>query len=66
MDLFIGISNLFFGIVITLVGFRVYSPFKGKDDPEKEERWYKKFGTFFKIAGILILVVGVIKTLSYL
>ena len=52
--------------MMTLIGFKVYNPFKGKNEPEKEEQWYKKFGTFFKIGGIAILVTGIIKMIGNL
>lgn len=61
IDLFFGIGNILFGSIMALIGFKVYNPFKGKNDPEKEEQWYRKFGTFFKIAGIAILLFGIIK-----
>ncbi len=63
MELVFGIGNIVIGIMMTLIGFKVYNPFKGKNDPEKEEQWFKKFGTFFKIGGISILIWGLIKLL---
>jgi hypothetical protein len=64
MELIFGIGNIGIGIVVTLVGFKIYNPFK--QEPEKEELWYKKFGTFFKIGGIAMLIFGLIKTLGNL
>jgi hypothetical protein len=63
MELIFGIGNIVIGIIMTLIGFKVYNPFKGKNEPEKEEQWFKKFGTFFKIGGIAILIWGLIKLL---
>ena len=64
MDLYFGITNILAGIIMTLIGFKVYNPFKGKNQPEKEEEWYKKFGTFFKIAGIAVFLFGLFMTFS--
>lgn len=66
MELIFGIGNIGIGIMITLIGFKVYNPFKGKNEPEKEGQWYKKFETFFKIGGIVILIFGIIKTIGNL
>ncbi len=64
MDLIFGIGNIGIGIVMTSIGFKIYNPFK--QEPEKEKLWYKKFGTFFKIGGIAMLIFGLIKTLGNL
>ncbi|MEY5048543.1 MAG: hypothetical protein RLZZ175_1902 [Bacteroidota bacterium] len=64
MDLIIGICNLSIGLIMSLLGFKFYNPFKGKNEPEKEELWFKKFGAFFKIGGIIMLILGVLKTVS--
>ncbi|WP_298514785.1 hypothetical protein [uncultured Kordia sp.] len=61
MELFLGIGNITIGVMMTLIGFKVYNPFKGKNQPEKEEEWYRKFGTFFKIGGIAVLIFGILK-----
>ncbi|MCE7992931.1 MAG: hypothetical protein HEP71_13160 [Roseivirga sp.] len=66
MDLFFVIGNVAFGLIMTLIGFKVYNPFKGKNEPEKEELWFKKFGTFFKVAGIIILIGGLIRLFAQL
>ncbi|SDK62987.1 hypothetical protein [Flavobacterium noncentrifugens] len=67
MDLFYGFFNTLLGILATLIGFKIYRPFKSKDgNTEKEELWYRKFGTFYKIGGIFMLVLGVIKLLNNL
>ncbi|MGL1886214.1 MAG: hypothetical protein OCD76_06840 [Reichenbachiella sp.] len=64
MELLFAIGNIGFGSYMTLTGFKVYNPFKGKDTPEKEEAWYKKFGTFFKIGGILLVGFGLYSLLN--
>ncbi len=66
MDLVFGIGNVVFGILITLIGFKIYNPFKGKNEIEKEEKWYKKFGKLFKIGGVIILIFGIINTIGSL
>ena len=60
MDLFFGINNIIFGIVMMLVGFKVYIPFKAGGDTEKQELWYKKFGTLLKFLGFFMLIFGII------
>ncbi len=60
IDLIVAISMLLSGLFITLIGFNIIK-LKPKR-PEDEERmieWRKKFGKFFKIAGIVILIIGV-------
>ena len=66
MDLFFGIANIAVGLLMTLIGFKAYNPFKGKNEPEKEEQWYKKFGIFFKLGGIAILIFGIINMIGNL
>ncbi len=61
MELIIGIAQTCIGIIISLVGFKLYNPFKNKNDEEWEKQWYKKFGTFFKIAGPAISLLGLHK-----
>ena len=61
-----GIGNVAVGLIMTLIGFKVYNPFKGKNEPEKEAQWYAKFGLFFKIGGIGILSYAIIVMLRYL
>ena len=60
MDWFFAIGNIVFGLVMTLIGFKVYNPIKSLGDPEKEAAWFKKYGTFFKLGGAVILVIGVL------
>ena len=54
-----GFATPIIGLMLTLIGFKIINPFKGKNEPEKEEAWYKKFGLFFKIAGIALLLGGI-------
>jgi len=59
VDLIVAISMLLSGLFITLIGFDIIK-LKAKK-PEDEERmieWRKKFGKFFKIGGIVILIIG--------
>lgn len=60
IDTIVAISMLLSGLLITLIGFDIIK-LKAKK-PEDEERmnvWRKKFGKFFKIGGIVILIIGV-------
>jgi hypothetical protein len=60
IDNIVAISMLMSGIFITLIGFDIIK-LKAKK-PEDEERmivWRKKFGKYFKIGGIGILIIGV-------
>ena len=60
MDLFFGVGNVFLGAVMTLIGFKVIKLFY--DEQERAEKWYKKFGLLFKIAGLFILCFGLLQT----
>ncbi len=66
MELIIGIWNIIVGIGMTLIGYKVFNLFYGSNEPEKKELWYKKFGTFFKIGGILIAIIGIYLTIKHL
>ena len=35
MELVFGIGNIGIGALLTLIGFKFYNPFKGKNEPEK-------------------------------
>lgn len=59
LDYFYGFFNLALGTVLTLIGFKVYKPFK----KDKEEEMNRKFGTFYKVAGIGLIIWGLIKVL---
>ena len=56
----VGLLEVLAGVYVTLVGFGVVAPAK---DPEYNKRWLKKFGTFMKISGPLIMLVGFVKLL---
>jgi hypothetical protein len=53
----IPLFNIIAGIIGMLIGFKVYNPFA----EDKSELYYAKFGSFFKFAGILMLIWGIIK-----
>ena len=55
------IGEIIFGILLTLIGFKVYNPFKGRNEPEKEVEWYKRFGTLFKIGGPVLIIAGLLQ-----
>lgn len=60
IDTIVVLSMLVSGLLITLIGYDIIK-LKVKK-PEDEERmivWRKKFGKFFKIGGIGILIIGV-------
>lgn len=59
-------ANLGFGIILTLIGFKIYNPFKGKNQPEKEREWYSKFGNLNKYAGIALIIFGAIKLIGHI
>ena len=63
MDLFYGFFHIAIGIFMTLKGFKILKSSKVKDENEiaKEELWHSKWGTFFKIGGIVMLVGGIIE-----
>jgi len=63
MEIFFAFAQLITGIYMTLVGFKVIDIFKGKVDSEKEEKWFKKFGGFFKYGGIGLIIIAVIQLL---
>lgn len=64
MELIFGIGNVVIGIIMSLIGLRVYNPFNGKNNSEKEEEWYDKNGTFFLIGGILMTLFGIFKVIA--
>jgi len=58
---FFAFGQLIAGIYMTLIGFKVINLFKGKNEPEKEQEWYKKFGGFFKYEGIGMTILAIIQ-----
>ncbi len=61
IDLIVAVSMLLGGLLITLIGFDIIK-LKAKKPEDKERMivWREKFGKFFKIGGIVILVIGVL------
>jgi hypothetical protein len=59
LEYFYGFFNLFIGIVCTLIGFKIYRPFR----KDKEEEMNKRFRTFYKVGGIALIIWGLIKVL---
>ena len=60
LDIIVAISMLLNGIFITMIGFEIIK-LKAKK-PEDEDRmivWRKKWGVYFKIVGIVILILAV-------
>ena len=60
LDIIVAISMLLSGLFTILVGFDIIK-LNGKN-PEDEERmivWRKKWGMFFKIGGIVIVILAV-------
>ena len=51
------IFNIILGIIFLLIGFDKYQPFS----PQKREIMMKKFGLFFKIAGLILLIGGIVE-----
>lgn len=52
--------NIVIGTIFTLIGFKIYKPFK----KEKEEMAYKKYGDLYKYGGIIMVIGGLIGALS--
>lgn len=46
---------LFIGLIMILIGFKLYKPFK--------EDYYKRFSLFYKLGGILLLILSLINIL---
>ena len=60
LDIIVAISMLLNGLFTTLVGFDIIKLTAKK--PKDEERmivWRKKWGMFFKIGGIVIVILAV-------
>jgi hypothetical protein len=53
-----GIITFFCGIYCTLLAFRVVAPGK---NVERNELWYRKFGTMMKICGPIITLFGLLQ-----
>ncbi len=60
IDLILALCMLLSGLLITLIGFDVIKlKTKNSVDEERMNVWRKRFGNFFKIAGIIVLTIGV-------
>ena len=57
LDHFYGYFNVILGILMILIGFRIYKPFKG----EKGEAVYRKFKDLYRYGGIGMLIWGLTK-----
>lgn len=62
----LAIIMLIGGIYMILVGFNVIK-FKAKksEDEEKMKLWPQKFDIFFKIGGIIVLLMGIFQLIIY-
>ena len=56
LDLLIGYFNVVLGIMFTSIGFKIYKPFR-----DKAEEMERRFGTFYKVGGITLIIWGLIK-----
>lgn len=65
MDLFFAVGNIIVGIILTIIGFKIYNPLKGKTTPEKEKIWYDKYGIILKLVGIIVFLLGLSKLVRY-
>jgi hypothetical protein len=63
MGIISGILLILGGTFMTLIGFRLINVFKGLNDAEKVENWYKKYGLLMKIGGIFALIIGLVNIL---
>ena len=57
LESFFSYFNVILGTVFILIGFRIYKPFK----KEKAEEMNKKYGTFYKLAGVGLIIWGLVK-----
>ncbi len=57
---FYGYFNLIIGIIMILIGFRIYKPFKGNN----EEKTYQKFKYLYMLGGIVLFISGLFKILK--
>ncbi|MCF6147144.1 MAG: hypothetical protein E3K37_00620 [Candidatus Kuenenia sp.] len=52
-----GIGFIVVGILLSLYGF---GKLQASKNPEKNAEWLSKYGTFLKIAGPILIVIGII------
>jgi len=61
IDTIAAVIILLGGLIITLIGFEIIKlKSKNSKDEERMIYWRKKFGKFFKIGGIVILIIGIL------
>ena len=58
-----GLIPLLGGIYCTLLGFGIVAPGK---NPEGNELWLKKFGTFMRVGGPFLILFGLVRLLGLL
>jgi len=67
MDLFFGIGNIIVGLIMTLIGFKIYNPHKGNGESEESnEQWFNKYGKLLKFGGLVVLIIGIFKVIDNL
>lgn len=59
LNLIIPTFNILAGIIGLLIGFQQYKPFR----KEVAENYHKKYGIFFKLGGIGMLLWGIVNLL---
>lgn len=64
-DYLFGASNFFAGTCLFLIAFKIYKPkYKTEEQAVRSDGFFKKFGVFFKIISIVLIVRGVCLLLS--
>ena len=59
MNTFFSLVALLFGIVLSLVAYRLI-PLEKWVNPAEMEDWHDKYGKIFKIAGPIVAVIGLL------
>jgi len=60
VDIIFAISMLIGGLIMTMIGFDIIKlKAKKQEDEERLKIWKIKFGRFFRIGGIVILIIGI-------
>ena len=55
-----GTGMIIFGILISLYAFKIIPISKNPDKSAEWDKWWSKYGTFLKIAGPSLIVIGVL------
>jgi hypothetical protein len=55
-----GIGMIVFGALISLYAFKVIPISKNPEKSAEWEKWWSKYGTFLKIAGPSLVVIGIL------